>query len=312
MPVTAMSTPAIRLLVAALLCAVGAACSTAWAAGRTTAEVLAASTAADWRTVAPENILMMETDGGRILIELAPQFAPLHAQNLRALARGHYWDDLAIVRVQENYVVQWGDPAADDPQKAKDFGKAKRSLPPEFDRPLKDLSFTPLADGDVYAPEVGFAQGFPAARDPAKGRAWMAHCYGTVGAGRGDTADSGSGAELYVVIGHAPRHLDRNITPVGRVLRGMEALTTLPRGSGPLGFYEDPAQHVRIRSIRLGSDLPQAQRTPLQVLRTDTPLFAEYVDSRRHRRESWFLDKVGHVELCNVAIPVRDASPATG
>jgi peptidylprolyl isomerase len=226
---------------------------------------------------------------------------------MRALAKARYWDGLAVVRSQENYVVQWGDPDAEDAERAKSFGAAKRSLPPEFDRDAKDLPFSVLADGDVYAPQVGFSSGFPAARDPETGRAWLAHCNAMVGAGRGDTADSGNGAELYVVIGHAPRHLDRNITLVGRVLRGMETLSTLPRGTGPLGFYEQRSQHVPLRSLRLASEVPVAQRTPLQVLRTDRPAFEAYVDSRRHRRESWFLDPVGHVELCNVGIPVRDA-----
>ena len=305
-----MSTTSIRFFVALLLCCLGAACAKAWAAG-TTAEVLAAATDADWRPVRAEDTLYLELDSGRVVIELAPEFAPRHAENIRRLARERYWDGLAIVRSQENYVVQWGDPAAGSEQ-ARTLGGAKASLPPEFDRAAAGLPFHRLADGDVYAPEVGFSGGFPAARDPASGRAWLAHCTGMVGAGRGDTADSGSGAELYVVIGHAPRHLDRNITLVGRVLRGMERLSTLPRGSGPLGFYQDASQHVPIRAIRLASELPPGQRTPLQVLRTDTPRFEAYVASRRHRRESWFLDPVGHVELCNVPIPVRDApTPAS-
>jgi peptidylprolyl isomerase len=302
-----MNTAGLRLLFAMLSCVTGTGFATALAAERTTAEVLAATTAEDWRDVAPEDTLYLDLDGGRVVIEIAPQFAPLHAANMRALAKARYWDGLAVVRSQENYVVQWGDPDAEDAERAKSFGAAKRSLPPEFDRDAKDLPFTVLADGDVYAPQVGFSSGFPAARDPETGRAWLAHCNAMVGAGRGDTADSGNGAELYVVIGHAPRHLDRNITLVGRVLRGMETLSTLPRGTGPLGFYEQRSQHVPIRSLRLASEVPVAERTPLQVLRTDRPAFEAYVDSRRHRRESWFLDPVGHVGLCNVGIPVRDA-----
>jgi peptidylprolyl isomerase len=304
-----MTTPAIRFYVFLLLCCLGAACAKAWAAGRTTAEVLSAATAADWREVAPQDTLYLDLPGGRVVIELAPAFAPRHAANIRALAEARYWDGLAVVRSQENYVVQWGDPAAGT-DSARSLGKAAPSLPPEFERAAEGLPFARLADGDVYAPDVGFSGGFPAARDPERGKAWLAHCNAMVGAGRGNTADSGNGAELYVVIGHAPRHLDRNITLVGRVLRGMEHLSTLPRGSGPLGFYEQASQHVPIRALRLASTLPPAQRTPLQVLRTDTELFAAYVGSRRHRREPWFLDPVGHVSLCNVPIPVRDAPPA--
>ena len=277
----------------------------------TMTEVLAASKPSDWRTLDPENTLYLELATGRVVIELAPSFAPQHAANIRALAREHYFDGLAILRSQENYVVQWGDPNADDEKKAKAPKDAKRALPPEFERKAEGLAFTRLPDVDGYAPEVGFSNGFPAARDPKRGEAWLAHCYAMVGAGRGNTVDSGSGAELYVVIGHAPRHLDRNITVVGRVVQGMELLTTLPRGTGPLGFYEKPEQYVPIKSIRLASEVPEAERAKLEVIRTDTETFTALVESRRNRPDEWFHVKAGHVELCNVPIVVRPiAAPA--
>jgi len=128
-----------------------------------------------------------------------------------------------------------------------------------------------------------------------------------VGAGRDVATDSGSGTELYVVIGHAPRHLDRNVTLLGRVLLGMEMLTALPRGGGSMGFYEQPEQRKPLLGMRVAADLPPAARTPLEVLLTDTPLFAELVESRRNRREEWFRLPAGHIELCNVPLPVRQA-----
>jgi peptidylprolyl isomerase len=274
-------------------------------APRSPAQVLAAATADDWRPLDPEHTLYLELPAGRVVIELAPAFAPLHVANIKALAREHYFDGLAVIRSQDNYVVQWGDPQEDE-AKQRPIRAAKSSLPPEFDRTATpDLPFTPLPDGDVYAPQAGHSAGFPAARDPRSGRAWLAHCYGALGVSRGNAADSGSGAGLYVVIGHAPRHLDRNITLVGRVVQGMELLSTLPRGSGPLGFYESAARHVPIRSLRVAADVPEPDRTRLELLRTDTATWSAWVDSRRHRREEWFLDPVGRVELCNVPLPVR-------
>ena len=270
----------------------------------TSAEVLEQSTPADWRPLDPENTLYLELATGRVVIELAPAFAPGHAANIKVLARQKYFDGLVILRSQDNYVVQWGDPAEDE-KKQRSLGAAKAQLAPEFDRPAEGLPFTTLADGDIYAPQAGHALGFPAARDPASGRAWLAHCYGALGVSRGNTADSGNGAGLYVVIGHAPRHLDRNITLAGRVVKGMELLSALPRGTGPLGFYEKPSQHVPIRRVRVAADVPEKERTPLELLRTDTPAFETFVASRRHRREEWFLDPVGHVELCNVPLPAR-------
>ncbi len=291
------------LLQVLLLACAGCAANAPVMPTRTSAEVLAASDASDWREPDPENTLYLELAGGRVVMELASSFAPNHAANIKTLVRQKYFDGLFIVRSQDNYVVQWGDPE-EDPAKQKSLGAAMATLPGEFAH-ADDLPFTPLSDGDVYAPEVGFSNGFPAARDVNIGKMWMAHCYGTLGVGRGDTADSGGGKELYVVIGHAPRHLDRNITLAGRVIKGMELLSTLPRGTGALGFYEKAEQYVPIKSIRVAADVPAAERTNLELLRTDTPTFAAWVESRRNRRESRFLDPVGHVELCNVPLPSR-------
>ena len=275
------------------------------AAPATMADLLAASGPADWRPLDPERTLYLELASGRVVIELAPDFAPQHVANVTTLAREGYFDGLAILRSQDNYVVQWGDPNGDDEAKRKPMRGGKRGLPAEMDRAAAGVTLTPVPDGDVYAPEAGFVAGFPVARDPASGSAWLAHCYGMVGAGRGNESDSGSGAELYVVIGHAPRHLDRNVTLIGRVVQGMELLSTLPRGTGALGFYEDATLYVPIRSIRVAADVPEAERTRLELLRTDTPLFPRLIEARRHRREEWFLDPVGRIELCNVPLPVR-------
>jgi peptidylprolyl isomerase len=273
----------------------------------TTVEVLAGAQASDWRPLDPENTLYLELEKGRVVLELAPRFAPAHVANVKALAREGYFDGLAIVRVQDDYVVQWGDPHAEAAERRRPIRQAKETLPAEFSMAASsELPFTVLPDGDVYAPEVGFSDGFPAARDPATGRAWLAHCYATLGVGRADDPDSGGGAELYVVNGHAPRHLDRNTTLLGRVVLGMERLSTLPRGTGALGFYETPEEWVPIVSMRVAADLPEAQRTPLERLRTDTRTFEAFVEARRNRRESWFAEPAGRIGLCNVPLPVRE------
>ena len=298
-------------LAAALLCtapalpAPPAAPASAPAAHRppTAAEVLAASTAADWRALDPQNTLYVQLAAGRVVIELMPQFAPDHVANVLALARGKYFDGLAIVRSQDNYVVQWG-----DPEGTKPTGTAHRTVAAEFERPLRGLAITRLPDPDTYASEVGFVDDFPVAADPASGRAWLVHCYGMVGAGRDNDVDSGGGTEVYVVIGQAPRHLDRNVTLLGRVVSGMELLSALPRGSGPLGRYERAEQYVPVSSVRVAADVPAQQRTNLEVLRTDTPTFLAYLEARRNRREDWFKVPAGRVDVCNVPVPVRSAA----
>jgi len=298
-------------MLSALLCcsAVAFAAEVAKPKPSTMAEVLAASRPSDWRALEPENTLYVELTTGRVVIELAPSFAPAHVANVKALAREKYYDGLAVVRVQDNYVVQWADPDAEKPELARKVQHAKQSLAAEFDRKLDpSLPFTRLPDGDIYAPEVGFSSGFPVARDPKTGKMWLVHCYGMVGSGRDTAVDSGGGTELYVVIGQAPRHLDRNVTLLGRVVSGMELLSSLPRGTGQLGFYTKPEQRLAIKAVRVAADLAPDERTALEVLRTEIPLFQDLIESRRNRREEWFHLPAGHIELCAVPIPVRPAS----
>ena len=272
----------------------------------TTAELIRDAPASDWRSLDPERTLYLEIESGRVVIELAPDFAPRHVANLKTLVQAHYFDGLAILRAQDNYVVQWGDPDAGEAGKARSLGQASARLPSEFSVPYDAAwPFTPLPDGDVYADRVGFSNGFPAARSPSESQTWLSHCYGALGVGRDDAPDSGSGAELYVVIGHAPRHLDRNVTVLGKVWLGMELLSSLPRGSGPLGFYTEAAQRTKIKRLQLASALPAAERTPLQVMRTAGARWQALVESRRNRREPWFAKPAGRVDLCNIPVPVR-------
>ena len=269
-------------------------------------ELLDASPTSDWRTLDPDRTLYLELPAGRVVIELAPDFAPAHVANIRTFAKEGYWKGLSVIRSQDNYVAQWGDPAEEDDKK-KPTGSAKKTLPAEFERPSAGLPFVRLPDADGWAPEVGFAGGFPVARDPRAGKAWLAHCYGMVGAGRDVAADSSDGTSLYAVTGQSPRMLDRNITVVGRVVHGIELLSVLPRGTGPLGFYEKPEQYVAIRDARLASSVPEAERTPLELLRTDSETFETVVESRRNRRDEWYKRPAGHIDLCNVPLPVRVA-----
>jgi peptidylprolyl isomerase len=265
----------------------------------TVTDLLAGSPAEDWRAPNPDDTLYLELARGRVVIELATQVAPRHVTNLKTLVRNRYFDGLAIIRVQDNYVVQW-----DDPDHRRPVPAGVRPAV-EFTADARAASrFKPLPDRDIYAPQVGFLDGFPAARDPRSHIVWLAHCYGMVGAGRDDPPES-DGTEMYAVIGHAPRQLDRNVALFGRVLKGMELLSSLPRGSGEMGFYVASESPVPITSMRLASDLPAAERTPIEVLRVDSATFRSVLEQRRNRHESWFKLNPGHIDLCNVPLPVR-------
>src|SRR5258706_1278648 len=266
------------------------------------ADLVKASVPSDWRPLDPENTLYMELPTGRVVMELAPQFVPQHAANIKALVREGFFDGTGVMRVQENYVVQFGDATEKKPIK-----NARRTLPPEFTAAITaNIPFTPLSDFDGYAREVGFSNGFHAARDPAAGQTWLTHCTGTLGVGRDSAVDSGGGTELYVVTGHSPRQLDRNITLVGRVVQGMSLLTVLPRGPAPMGFYDKPEQHVPIKSIRVAADVPPAERSKLEVIRTDSATFKAMVAALRNRGGDWYKVPAGYIDLCNVPIAVRE------
>ena len=265
-------------------------------------EILAASPPGDWRLIDPADTMVMELPAGRVVIELAPSFAPRVIANIRTLIHEHYFDGSFIVRAQDNYVVQW---ARTD---KRALGAAMEKIPAEFDRSSDGVKFTKLPEPDAYASETGFAADMPAARDPAHRRIWLAHCYGMVGVGRDVAADSGNGGELYAVIGQSPRNLDRNVTLIGRVVEGIELLSVMPRGTGPLGFYEKPAQQIPIRSIRVGSELPDSERPKLQALRADSATFGRLLEERRTRPDPWYKHSPGHIGMCNVPLPVRGAA----
>jgi len=273
------------------------------------ASAIANSASSDWRPIDPENLLVMDladangSPGGRVFIELAPAFAPVHIANMRRYARAGWWNDATIYRVQDNYVAQWGNGDAEVPLPE---GVVRRP-PAEYERPTAGLALRPLGFPDAYAPVAGFVDGWPVAWDPRRRSAWLTHCYASVGVGRDLAPDTGTGGELYAVIGHAPRPLDRNIANVGRVIEGMALLSARPRGTGNLGFYQADRGEtpIPIRSVRIAADLPEAERPRFEVMRTDTPTFAAYLRGRANRGGTFFTVPAGGVDLCNVNVPVR-------
>lgn len=320
-------------------------------------EIVEAAPAADWVTIAPGDLLVMDLapdrDGAmrRVVIQLMPPpLSQWWVANIRKLAAAHWWDGMAITRVQDNYVVQWGDPNAEDKAKAKPLppglihpthsayeipvsafpnaesargnpyneaawavASAARSAAHETGA-AKSIAATQLPrapqgwhERDAYAEWVEFHRGWPLAAQGTGDatKFWPVHCYGMVGVGRDMPPDTGTGAELYTVIGQAPRHLDRNIALVGRVIEGMEYLSGLPRGHGPLGFYEKPERRVPIESIRLGSEVPGL--ASYQYLATETATFERYLQARANRRDPFFIKPAGGVDICNVPVPIRHA-----
>ena len=289
---------------AALLASVLATAAPAADPPATPADAVSRAPAAAWRAIPADELLVMTIEGERrIVIQLAPRFDPGHVANIRTLAKAGWWDGTSINRVQDNYVVQWGDVTERKPLPPG----MPTDLKPDYARPLDEFrsGLVRLPYPDSYAPATGFVDGWPVAMDGQA--AWLPHCYGFVGVGRNNAPDAGTGAELYAVIGHAPRQLDRNIAVVGRVIEGMASLASLPRGTGEIGFYTAQEHKVPILSVRLASDLPPAERPAFEVMDVTSSSFADYLRLRANRKDDFYIRPAGGVDLCNVPVPVRPA-----
>ena len=299
--------------------------------------IVAEAPAGEWVAIAPDDLLVMDLapdrdgEARRVVIQLIPPpFSQGWVDNIRLLARAHWWDGTSVNRVQDNYVAQWGDATEEKPLpaglKKMAEGEYEVAMTSELtrassayiqarkrirraaqdkasgDKPVFRAQTSSFEQRDAYASLVSFYRGLPFG---VLDEVWPIHCYATVGVGRNLSPDTGSGAELYAVIGHAPRHLDRNIAVVGRVVEGIEHLSSLPRGKSDLGFYTDPAKRVPIRSIRLASDLPAGERPRFEYMNTEGPTFARYAEARANRRDPFFIVPAGGADICNIPVPVR-------
>lgn len=254
-----------------------------------------------WRTIPPEDLLVMTLEGGaQVVIQLAPDFAPVHVANIRKMAAAGYWQGSTVYRVQDNYVSQWG------------LGEAERPLPDgvvkvpphEYWRPAQGMPFLAIKASDPYSKQAGFSGGWPVATYK-DGTASLTHCYGAVGVARDLAPDTGSGSELYTIIGHAPRQLDRNIAIVGRVIEGIENLSSLPRGTEKMGFYAKGQVAKPIQSVQLASAMPADTRPSFQYLDNMTVGFAHYVLVRMNRDDDFYRVPAGGADICNIPVPIR-------
>ena len=270
-------------------------------------EIVAAAPKSDWTAIAPSDLLVMDLapdakgKARRVVIQLMPApFSQGWIGNIRKLVAAKFWDGTSINRVQDNYVVQWGDANAEDKAKAKKL-PGDLAVVPESEYSIDhDILLDRVLPKDSYGVQAGVFAGWPLAFDD---KIWPVHCYGMVGVGRDMPPNTGTGAELYTVIGHAPRHLDRNIALVGRVIEGIEHLSSLPRGTGALGFYETPQERTGIVSIRIGNEV--SGLPAYEYLSTESESFARYADARANRRDAFFIRSAGGADVCNVPVPVR-------
>lgn len=254
-----------------------------------------------WRPVDPENLVLMELQEGQVLIELNPSFAPQTVRQFRRLVRARFYDGLGFYRVIDGFVAQGGD--------GSDLGELSDVplIGAEFEREWPaEAPFILAQRPDLFAPETGFIDGFAAGRDPRRERAWLLHCPGVVAMARNEDPDS-SRTDFYIVIGQAPRYLDRNMNVFGRVIHGMEAVQRIRRGpANDNGIIRDDAEASRIRRLQLAADLPEDGRPTAYVMDSASPGFSDLLTERRERQQRFFHHRPPEVlDACQVPLGGR-------
>jgi peptidylprolyl isomerase len=267
---------------------------------------------ADWRDVKPENLVLIDTKYGQTALELYPEFAPKAVERFKALIRAHFYDGQSFYRVIEGFVAQGGigeGTQATGGAKADDKRLAKwPPLKAEFDRPIgDDTPFTKVDNADLFAPAIGHSNGFPVGQDPAENKEWIIHCPGTLAFARDNDPDTAS-TEFYVVIGQAPRRLDRNLTAFGRVLAGMAYLQKLYRGDRNVdnGVIANAKMRDKIIRVRIASDMPAKARPHYQVMKTDSASFAKWKSDRINPAPGFYVRQpLPILDICLAAVPTQ-------
>jgi peptidylprolyl isomerase len=252
---------------------------------------------ADWRALDPENTLVLDTDRGRVVIELRPEFAPLAVARIKRLARTHVYDNLQFHRVIDDFMAQTGNP------NNLDGGKSlEPDLPAEFtfrlgaETPRVQIS-RPLGESQGFIgvqPYVSVDEIRMAMSPDRRVSAWGAFCPGVVAMGH--DSDPNSGNSEFFIMRAATRSLDRSYTVVGRVVVGLDAVRALTAGDPPL-------QPSRMRTARIMADLPESERPQIAVLNTLSPEFRAIAERVRAIRGADF-------SICDVEAPVRVTAAA--
>jgi peptidylprolyl isomerase len=252
-----------------------------------------------WRMIDPANIVHMELQGGTVVLELNPRFAPKTVAQFKRLVREDFYRGLSFYRVIEGFVAQGGDES--------DVGIPSRQPTIEAEFQIRwndDLPWTRVEREDLFEAETGFVDGFAAARSDR--HVWLTHCPGAVAMARDNDPDS-SRTDFYIVIGQAPRYLDRNLSVFARVIHGMDVVQRIRRGPIELnGIIQNDLDRTRIVRMHMLDDIATDQRRDFYVMDTSSEGFRDYMQQRRNRQDEFFSVKPPEVlDVCQVPIGTR-------
>lgn len=266
-----------------------------------TAPAPPAAAMADWRVIAPENLLVIDTTKGRVLVELAPEIAPLHVERIRLLAGLGFYDNLFWHRVIDQFMAQTGDPLGNGEGQS-----AYPDLKAEFMfRRGPDMAFTPVSA--PMGAQTGFIGSLPVQTQPdgfmantadGKVSGWALYCPGVAGMARDEGNDTAN-SQMFLMRQAYPS-LDKRYTVWGRVVAGLDVVRALKTGTDASGMVTDPDRMLR---VRVASTLPEIERPVVQIVDTRSALFRALADSARATRGADF-------SPCDIELPVQVSSPA--
>lgn len=257
----------------------------------------------EWRTVPAENLMVIDTTKGRILVEMIPEIAPLHVERMRLLAHNGFFDGLTWHRVIDQFMAQTGDPLG-----TGDGQSAYPDLKAEFTfRRGPEMGFASVAA--PAGAQLGFIHSLPVQTQPdavmattadRKVHGWGVYCPGVAGMARDDNPDSAN-SQFFLMRQPYPS-LDKRYSVWGAVVAGLDVVRSLKTGEGDSGLVTDPDRMTR---VRIASDIPEAERPVAQVLDTASPRFRAMVESTRAARGADF-------SVCDIVLPAQVTAPATG
>lgn len=258
-----------------------------------------------WRKLALNNTVLLTLPHGKVVIELAPQFAPKHVSQFSELTKQGFYDGTKFYRVIDGFVAQAG------PKDGSKKDKSVSLLAMESEwHPDSNWSYTPVQQQDLFAQQTGFKDGFALAYQAGKkdssANAWLTHCPGTLAMARNNEADSAS-SHFYFVIGQAPRYLDRVMTIFGRVVYGMHHIQAIQRTEVVEGEYAvDHRNFSKIISMQLMRDVAENEKVRIEVENTESTAFIERLVRRRTRGSAFFYKKPPQVlDVCQIPIRSR-------
>lgn len=275
-----------------------------------------------WNPLPANRAVYLELEEGTVVIELNPEFAPEMVKHLKTLMEVQYYRGRSFYRVIDGFMAQAG--AEADTPEGTNHPEVKAEF--EIDWPMKpkdkseannekgdwtEMPWTPVQENDLFAPYTGFLNGFAVGRDQKKaGKGWLLHCPGSVALARGTEPDSGY-ADFYIIMGQAPRYLDRNMTVFGRVVWGMDVVQRIKRGPAlENGIIKGDLDRTWIKNMRLASTLDQSQQLNIWIADTNDKSFVKIVKQRRDRKEKFFHHQPPKVlDICQVPVPSRLEKP---